>query len=118
MKSWTDKRDNHKHKPEVVELTGDAIKGWCGSKMYIYTPLEIQAVIAKIPEDRLVLVSEIGDYLAKRSGTDVTCPLTTGIFMNIVANALWEETQLEGKVEIPWWRVVKDKGDLIEKFPK
>ena len=47
----------------------------------------------------------------------MTCPLTTGIFLNIAANAA-EEDKTKGKVKItPYWRVLKEGGSLNPKFP-
>lgn len=51
------------------------------------------------------------------SRADVTCPLTSGIFVRIVAEAA-EEDRRNGKKRItPYWRVVKDDGSLKDKFP-
>ena len=59
----------------------------------------------------------IRNYLADEYKADITCPLTTGIFLNIVANAA-EEDRLNGKFEItPWWRVLKEGGILNSKLP-
>ena len=48
---------------------------------------------------------------------DVTCPLVTGIFLRIVAEAT-EEDRMAGKSEsTPYWRVVGEDGRLNQKFP-
>jgi len=48
---------------------------------------------------------------------DVCCPLTTGIFAHLAAEAA-EEDQAAGKKRVtPWWRTVRDDGKLNEKFP-
>ena len=39
--------------------------------------------------------------------------MTAGIFINICAHA--SEERAEGK--IPWWRTLKVKGELNEKYP-
>jgi len=47
----------------------------------------------------------------------MTCPLTTGIFVRIVAEAA-EEERRDGKKQVtPYWRVIRDDGSLNEKFP-
>ena len=47
----------------------------------------------------------------------MTCPITTGIFVRIAAEAA--EEQLEQGIErvTPYWRVVRDDGSLIARFP-
>ena len=60
---------------------------------------------------------QLRERLARDGGADVTCPLTTGIFVRIVAEAA-EEDRRAGKKQIaPYWRVVRDDGSLNEKFP-
>ncbi|MBA7663675.1 hypothetical protein ES703_71722 [subsurface metagenome] len=45
------------------------------------------------------------------------CPLTTGIFANIAARAA-EEAAAEGRKDItPYWRTLKSRGELNEKYP-
>jgi len=47
----------------------------------------------------------------------MTCPMTTGIFLNIVASAA-EEAKAKGEIKItPYWRVLKEDGRLNPKFP-
>jgi alkylated DNA nucleotide flippase Atl1 len=51
------------------------------------------------------------------AGADLTCPLTTGIFLNIIAGAT-EEALAEGRSALaPYWRVVDERGGLPPKFP-
>jgi hypothetical protein len=74
-------------------------------------------MIRATPKGRITTVSSIRDGLAKRHLADVTCPITTGIFVRIAAEAAEEEAQA-GKTRItPYWRVVKDDGSLNPKFP-
>ena len=55
--------------------------------------------------------------LARKYDADVACPLLTGIFVRIAAEAA-EEEAAAGKTRItPYWRVLKDDGSLNPKFP-
>jgi alkylated DNA nucleotide flippase Atl1 len=45
------------------------------------------------------------------------CPLTTGIFLRIIAEAAEEFARAGGETVAPYWRVVRDDGAMIEKFP-
>lgn len=86
-------------------------------KMLIPRPLDLDALVRAIPRGHLATVTQLRERLARDHGADFTCPLTTGIFLRIVAEAA-EEQRAEGKPEIaPYWRVVKEDGSLNEKFP-
>jgi len=55
--------------------------------------------------------------LAKDAQVNCCCPLTTGIFLRIVAEVA-EEDLRNGKKEVtPYWRVVRADGSLNERFP-
>jgi alkylated DNA nucleotide flippase Atl1 len=85
--------------------------------MLIPTALEVDGMIRKIPRGQVSTLAEIRKRLARWHDVDVTCPLVTGIFLRIVAEAA-EEDRLAGKSEItPYWRVVSKDGRLNAKFP-
>src|SRR5256712_13977437 len=85
--------------------------------MLIPTPKLVDAVIRKVPRGKLITVGAIRKKLAAEYGADVTCPLTTGIFIRIAAEAA-EEARAQGTKRItPCWRVVRDNGELTPKFP-
>ncbi len=86
-------------------------------KMLIPKPLDINALIHRVPKGKLATVIQIRDKLAKDAHANCCCPLTTGIFLRIVAEVA-EEDLRSGKKEVtPYWRVVKADGSLNEKFP-
>ncbi len=86
-------------------------------RMLIPRPLDVDALVRKIPKGKLATISQVRERLARDCHADLTCPLTAGIFLRIVAEAV-EEDLAEGKKNItPYWRAVKDDGSLNEKFP-
>jgi alkylated DNA nucleotide flippase Atl1 len=85
--------------------------------MLIPTPLLVNELLRKIPKGRLVTVGTIRHKLACDHNADVTCPLTTGIFVRIVAEAAEEDRAQNKKRITPYWRVVRDDGSLNPKFP-
>jgi len=88
-------------------------------RMLIPRPLDVDAVIRKVKKGSLVTVEQIRERLAQDFGADFTCPLVTGIFLRIVAEAAEEELR-EGKglgEVTPYWRVIKGDGSLTPKFP-
>jgi alkylated DNA nucleotide flippase Atl1 len=85
--------------------------------MLIPTPKLVDSVIRKVPRGKLTTVGAIRKKLAAEHGADVTCPLTTGIFIRIAAEAA-EEARAQGAKRItPYWRVIRDNGELNPKFP-
>jgi 6-O-methylguanine DNA methyltransferase, DNA binding domain len=114
--SWRSKL-NKEMKPKLVEVPEKWAKQAGDGKMLIPTPLLVNDVIKKIPAGKLATVNMIRDYLAEAHGAGITCPLTTGIFLNIAANAA-EEARINGEKNIvPYWRVLKEGGILNPKFP-
>jgi alkylated DNA nucleotide flippase Atl1 len=85
--------------------------------MLIPTALEVDAMIRKIPRGQVSTLAQIRKRLARWHNAEVTCPLVTGIFLRIVAEAA-EEDRAAGRADItPYWRVVREDGRLIAKFP-
>jgi len=86
-------------------------------RMLIPNPLDVDALVRQIHKGKLATVDQIRERLAKDSGADLTCPLTTGIFLRIAAEVA-EEDASRGEREItPYWRVIKGDGSLNEKLP-
>ena len=103
--------------PKLVEVPERWARRIGHGKMLVPSPLLVDAAIKKIPGGKLATVNTIRDYLADEYKADVACPLTTGIFLNIAANAA-EEDRIKGKIQItPYWRVLKEGGSLNPKFP-
>jgi hypothetical protein len=46
------------------------------------------------------------------------CPITTGIFAWVAANAAEEQKQKGEKDITPYWRTLKNDGVINEKYPK
>ena len=102
--------------PKIVKVPPKMSRFGKGT-MLIPTPKLVDALIRKVPKGKLVTVSELRRRLAADFAADVTCPLTTGIFVRIAAEAA-EEDRANGRARVtPYWRVVKDDGSLNPKFP-
>lgn len=85
--------------------------------MVIPRPLDVDSLIRKIRQGKLVTVPQLREELARRSRVDVACPLTTGIFIRIAAEAAEEERRAGAKAVTPYWRVLSSDGGLNPKFP-
>ncbi len=85
--------------------------------MLIPEPLKIDTLVRTLKKGQLVTVPHLMDRLAKDAGADCCCPMTTGMFLRIVAETAEEDIR-EGRRRItPYWRVLKKGGLLNEKYP-
>ncbi|MDH3744015.1 MAG: MGMT family protein [Acidobacteriota bacterium] len=88
-----------------------------GERMLVPTPLLVAEEIRKVRKGRLTTPKRLRTGLARRTGAESACPMTTGILLSIVAGAA-EEQLAEGKRPVaPYWRVVEDDGSLRAKNP-
>ncbi len=116
-KSWREKLADDKDLPKVIRLDAAAAKRWGGRTMVVPAPREVDAVIRAIRKGRTATINDLRAALAKKHGTEIACPLTTGIFSWISANAAMEDEAAGKKRITPWWRVLKSDGNLNPKFP-
>lgn len=96
--------------PKIIEDFKDG-------PMLISTPEEIEGEVAKIPQGHVVTLTQLREELARQHGAALTCPMTTAIFLNVVARAHVEREEETGKPGVPWWRVLRPNGKLNDKFP-
>ncbi|MFN8279185.1 MAG: hypothetical protein U0V49_02775 [Saprospiraceae bacterium] len=90
---------------------------YAGHRMVIPTPRIIEKILLTIPKGSIMILSEFRRNVAEACEADYACPLTTGIFLRICSEYA-EELRAEGAKKIPpYWRVVRDDGSLIDKFP-
>ncbi len=116
-KSWREKLEGSQNLPKVVEIEGRLSKRWGEGTVVIPAPKEVDEIMRMVPEGKIITINKIREILAKKHGATIGCPITTGIFAWISAHAA-EEARIEGSREItPWWRTIKSKGELNEKFP-
>ena len=80
-------------------------------------PVTVDDLMRLVPAGKLTTVSDLGAALAKRHGTHLACPMTTGIFAWIASHAA-EEDRAAGRADAtPWWRTLKSGGVLNPKVP-
>lgn len=114
--SWREKLERTDHS-KIVEITPSMSKRMGTGTMLIPKPLDVDALIRKAGKGRLVTVSQIRSRLARDNNVDTACPLTTGIFVRIAAEAAEEDLRNGRKQITPYWRVIRDDGSLNEKLP-
>jgi len=116
-KSWQEKLTDSKGLPKVEKITDKMSKRWGTGTVCIPAPKEVDEIMKKVPEGKLITINQIRALLAQKHGATIGCPITTGIFALIAARAA-EEAAAEGKKDItPYWRTLKSSGELNEKYP-
>ncbi len=71
-----------------------------------------------IPEGRVSTLDEVRTSLAEENGADIACPMTSGIFTSIVAQASHEDKEEHGSFSVAYWRSLKRNGELNPRFPE
>lgn len=113
--TWIEKRDAPKV-PEVKVCDVDFADIHAGERMLISTPADIDRYIRQIPAGKFVELLTMRRDLALEAGAHQTCPLTTGIFLRIVAEAAFQEHENGKKRVTPVWRVISPKMPLFKKL--
>ncbi len=119
-KSWQEKLKDSKDLPKKVKVT-PKMAGRFGTKLgdtvVIPAPIEVNDIMKKVPKGKLITINQIREILAIRHCATIGCPITTGIFAWVAANAA-EEIAKEGKqASTPYWRTLKTGGEINHKYP-
>jgi alkylated DNA nucleotide flippase Atl1 len=83
-----------------------------GDSVVLAPGQDIYELMNQVPEGRLQTLRVLCEKLAIKYEVDYCCTLTTGILVNIAANAS-EEIQ----DYLPYWRTIKNDGSLNPKYP-
>ncbi|MCW3995252.1 MAG: MGMT family protein [Candidatus Bathyarchaeota archaeon] len=115
--SWQQKLYDAKGLPKVEEIKGNMSRKWGSGTVVIPAPIEVDQLMRKVPKGKLITINEIRQALATKHNATIGCPMTTGIFAWVVAYAAEEQKQ-QGATDItPYWRTLKVKGMINEKYP-
>jgi alkylated DNA nucleotide flippase Atl1 len=119
-KTWNEKLQNKKNFPKILPFDpkfpcGRALEKMGakpGDPVVLAPPKDVLDIMNKVPKGKLITLNDICAKLAKKHNAHYCCTLTTGIFTMTVANAT-EET----KGDTPYWRTIKNNGELNMKYP-
>lgn len=97
-------------------------KAWAGIQpgqtLLVVTPLLVDAYIRAIPSGQTRTIPEMRDAFAASEGCDGTCPMSTSIFVRMVAEAALEDLA-EGKPvsEVaPFWRMISSQDKIAKRL--
>ena len=101
----------------MEKITDKMSKRWGTGTVVIPAPIEVDEMMRKVPEGKLVTINEIRAALAKKHKATIGCPMTTGIFAWVAAHAAEEQRQEGEKDVTPYWRTLKTGGVINAKYP-
>jgi hypothetical protein len=116
-KTWLDKLNETKE-PKIKRIDIDFADIPAGSNMLIATPKIIDNYIQEIGVGKRIDTKTLRKDLALAHNADYTCPVTTGIFLRIVAEANYEKLQQGKHVKeiTPFWRAIEPNSVLAKKL--
>jgi len=116
-KSWREKLADSKDLPKVLPITGKMTARWGSGTVAIPAPIEVDAIMQRVPRGKVITINEIRARVAAKHGATIGCPITTGIFAWIAAHAAEEAAATGAKRITPYWRTLKVGGELNPKYP-
>ena len=119
-KTWQQKLEDKKNFPKTLTLEPNfpcyralrKMGAEPGDSVVLAPPLEVDAIMKKVPKGKLITLNEICTKLARKHETKYCCTLTTGIAITTSAN-----TAEEIEEDTPYWRTLKNNGELNKKYP-
>lgn len=115
-KTWGEKMNAKP--PHHVILEKDFAGIPKGSKLHISSPIEVVQALKNIPPGSTMSIQAFRRMLAEKNSCDATCPVSTSLFLRIVAEHTWEEFSRTGSTHdlAPFWRVVESSSPMAKKL--
>ncbi len=116
-KTWQEKFNSDK--PYVVKTIDKKFADMpAGTRMFIATPRIIDAYVNHIPSGVEVDILTLRKDLAAEYDAEMTCPVTTSIFLRIASEVAFEKYQNGANIDeiTPFWRVMNSKMPIAKKL--
>ena len=112
--NWVAKLNDSKDLPKYGDSgDGKFSKQFGQGRFVIPAPLEVDALMKKVPKGKLTTINKLRAALSKKDKTDFACPITTGIDAHAA-----DEMARQGRKRItPYWRPLKSDGEINPKYP-
>lgn len=112
------KRFNSANVPHVVTLHSDFAGVKAGMTMLISSPGEIASFVSSIPQGKTATIARLRSDLARRAKADAMCPVTTSIFLKVVAEVgLAEMASGKSMADVaPFWCIIEPGSKLAAKL--
>jgi alkylated DNA nucleotide flippase Atl1 len=77
--------------------------------MLLPSPQTVAALLKTVPARKVITTDRLRQALAAQAGVRGACPVTTRRALQTLAN--------DPKSNVPYWRVINQNGQLIDRFP-
>ncbi len=116
-KPWRERLAAYKGLPKVQPIPERMRAKHGEGTIAIPSPQEVDAAIRQLPERSLATMEQLGAHIARQHGATIGCTVTTSIFAAMVAKAADEDERGGASGVAPYWRAVKNNGELNTKYP-
>lgn len=109
-------RDAKPAKRVVLETDFAGIRA--GSTLFVATPGLIANYVARIPSGEVREVRRLRNELARRHDAHATCPVTTAMYLRVVAEVAWDDLQAGTPIDrvVPFWRAIEPDSPIARKL--
>lgn len=116
-KTWSGRFETKRY-PKRVTLDADFAGIPAGSTLFVGTPKILQTYIHKIPSGETRTIQRLRRDIARANRCAAMCPVSTSIFLRILAEAAWDDLHAgKGVDEItPFWRVIEPGSAIAKKL--
>lgn len=89
-----------------------------GSRLFVATPGVIANYVDRIPRGEVREIRRLRNELARRHDCDATCPVTTAMYLRVVAEVAWDDLQAGLPIDrvVPFWRAVDPESPIARKL--
>jgi hypothetical protein len=117
QKTWSH-RFEVKRYPKRVTLDADFAGIPAGSTLFVGTPQILQTYIRKIPSGETRTIQRLRRDIARANRCAAMCPVSTSIFLRILAEAAWDDLHAGKDVSdvTPFWRVIEPGSAIAKKL--
>lgn len=116
-KSWAEKMQSKAPRNVVLEKPFPGVP--VGATLHVSSPQAVAEFLRNHTRPGQTLsIPQLRTALANANRADATCPVSTAIFLRIVAEAAWDELIAGAPVAnlTPFWRVVEPDSALAKKL--
>lgn len=116
-KTWNH-RFEAKRYPKRVTLEADFAGIPAGATLFVGTPQILKTYIHNIPTGETRTIQRLRRDIARANRCAAMCPVSTSIFLRILAEAAWDELHAGKDVQevTPFWRVIEPGSAIAKKL--